>query len=138
MNLNSRLRRLEQVIASNPTQPETMIQWLTRAMPSWQLCVLIHALQERLGDDGIRIGELFVFVRDQLEIQVRSGALPGDLAISEMLRAAAKGSSETTAAVEELGELLQRGEPDRPSRSADDPEDPFSSGRPALDHSGCG
>ena len=95
-------------------------------MPDWQLKVLIPALQERHGEDGERITQLFLCVIADLESQVQSGGLPGDLAIPEMLRAAATVSSETTAAVEELAELLRRhGQPDRPGRAADARENPF-------------
>ena len=128
MNLNSRLRQLERIIGkrSTPTEPEPMGKRLLSAIPTWQLKVLAEAQQGRHGEDGVRIVQLFGLISGILESHVQSGALPGDLEIPEMLRAAATNSPETTAVVEELRERLERyREPDSPGLSTDATEDPL-------------
>ena len=85
---------------------------LLRATPTWQLAVL--AQRGRLGEDGVRIAQLFGFISGILENHVESGTLAGDLQIPEMLRQAAAKSAELRAAVHELRELLrQYGDPNR-------------------------
>ena len=128
MNLNSRLRQLERIIDKQrpTTDPEPMGRRLLSATPIWQLKVLADAQKGRLGEDGVRIVQLFSLISVILESHVQSSALPGDAQIPEILRIAATNSPETTAVVEELRERLGRyGEPDMPGRSSDDPEDPF-------------
>ena len=59
MNRNSRVRRLERAIARDPTlfEPEPMIQLLLAILPSWQLGVLMQAVQESIGAVQESLGE---------------------------------------------------------------------------------
>ncbi len=102
---------------------------LLRAIPTWQLEVLVEAQQGRYGEDGVRITQLFGLISVILESHVQSGAPPGDVQIPEMLRQAAVKSFELRAAVQELRELLQKhGQSNTPGSSLRSEHDPLRLG----------